>query len=61
MLHNIKHWLSEIGHKAHHVPEYAHVGYFATAAGVMHEYHAVLAAICGLLVLGSIIMGSLGD
>ena len=46
-----KHVLRVVGVRAHGVSEYLHLGYFATAAGIMHELHSVLAALCGVALL----------
>lgn len=43
--------LRSAGVKAHGVSEYLHLGYFATAAGVMHELHSVLAAACAVALM----------
>lgn len=40
----------------HAVSEFAHLGYFATAAGLMHEYHSVFAGACGLLLAVVIVL-----
>jgi hypothetical protein len=46
-----KYLLRLAGHKAHGVSEYLHLGYFASAAGIMHEFHSALAAACAVALL----------
>ena len=55
MMPRIRHYLHEFTHRSHSLSEFCHVGYFATAAGLFHEYHAVLAGACGILLVVAMI------
>ncbi len=62
-LARMKHWLHRVAHKTHSVSEIMHLGYFATGAGLMHEFHSFFAAGAGIGLLLVIVCGmnSVGD
>ena len=47
----IKHLIRAVPHKLHAVSEFCHLGYFATAAGIAHEFHSLFAGMCGVALL----------
>jgi len=55
--------LHAIAHKTHSVSEIMHLGYFATGAGLLHEFHSFFAAGCGIGLLLVIVCGlnAMGD
>lgn len=44
----VKRFAQTLPHRVHSVSEFCHLGYFATAAGLMHEFHTLFAAGCGI-------------
>ena len=52
-----------VAHKTHSVSEIMHLGYFATGAGLLHEFHSFFAAGCGIGLLLVIVCGlnAVGD
>lgn len=48
--------LREAPHRLHAVSEFCHVGYFATAAGLAHEFHSLFAGLCGALLVAVLVL-----
>lgn len=48
-------------HGSHSVSEVFHLGYFATAAGLMHEFHSLFAGACGVLLLVALVLNAGGS
>lgn len=61
MMIRVRHYWHEFTHRTHSLTEYCHVGYFATAAGVMHEYHAILAGACGIMLVIAMVFSGTND
>jgi len=55
-----RHVIRVTAHKVHGVSEFAHLGYFATGAGLLHEYHSIFAAACGVGLLVVLVAGAAG-